>query len=68
MTTERRVENIVQLSDTLWQLNKHRVIGQIEGLSGAPVPEDCYQLIECSFRFGAVLMEKALSKGRRNNG
>lgn len=62
MTEEKRVDNIVNLSDTLWKLNKRRVLEQIEALSGAPVPEDCMELIECSFRFGAVLMEKAIRR------
>lgn len=61
----KRVENIVGISDTLWQLNRFTVLDQIEKLSGAPVPEDCMELIECSFRFGAVLMEKALSRSRK---
>lgn len=60
----KRAENIVGISDTLWQLNRYTVLQQIEKLSGAPVPEDCLELIECSFRFGAVLMEKALRKDR----
>lgn len=64
MTHERRIENIVGISDTLWQLNNQRVIGQIEALCGHPVPADCIELIECSFRFGAVLMEKAIGSRR----
>lgn len=63
----KRVENIVGISDTLWQLNRFTVLDQIEKLSGAPVPEDCMELIECSFRFGAVLMEKALSRSRKES-
>lgn len=62
MTEEKRVDNIVNLSDTLWKLNKRRVLEQIEALSGAPVPEECMELIECSFRFGAVLMERAIRR------
>lgn len=63
----KRVENIVGISDTLWQLNRFTVLDQIAKLSGAPVPEDCMELIECSFRFGAVLMEKALSRSRKES-
>lgn len=63
---DKRVENVVNISDTLWQLNRFNVIAQIEKLSGTPVPEDCMELIECSFRFGAVLMEKALTRGKKN--
>lgn len=65
---DRRVENIVNMSDTLWQLNRFTVLDQIAKLSGAPVPEDCMELIECSFRFGAVLMEKALRRSARKEG
>lgn len=63
---DKRVENVVNISDTLWQLNRFNVIAQIEKLSGTSVPEDCMELIECSFRFGAVLMEKALTRGKKN--
>lgn len=62
MTDKRRVENIVDMTDTLWQLNRSSVIAQIEKLSGAPVPKDCIGLIECSFRFGAIYMEKAIGR------
>jgi hypothetical protein len=62
MTEEKRVKNVINISDTLWQLNRFTVISQIEKLCGSPVPDDCLELIECSFRFGAVLMEKALGK------
>lgn len=68
MPEEKRVQNVVNISDTLWQLNKFTVISQIEKLSGQPVPDDCMELIECSFRFGAVLMEKALGKSARKEG
>lgn len=63
----QRTKNIVGISDTLWQLNRFMIIDQIAKLSGAPVPEDCLELIECSFRFGAVLMEKALSNSRKES-
>lgn len=61
----KRAETVVGISDTLWQLNRNKVIEQIEKLSGDPVPEECMKLIECSFRIGAVLMEKAIG-GNRN--
>lgn len=67
MTDAKRIKNVVGISETLWELNKFRVLEQIEVISGAPVPEDCYELIKCSFRLGAILMEKALGK-RANNG
>jgi len=67
MADAKRIKNVVGISETLWELNKFRVLKQIEMISGAPVPEDCYELIECSFRLGAVLMERALGK-RANNG
>lgn len=67
MADAKRIKNVVGISETLWELNKFRVLEQIEAISGAPVPEDCYELIECSFRLGAVLMERALGK-RANNG
>lgn len=64
MTEERRIENMVNITDTLWKLNKYRLFEQIETTSGVPVPEDCYELIEVSFRTGAALMGKALGKSR----
>lgn len=62
MTNTRRVENIIGISDTLWQLNKSKVIKFIAEESGQEVPEDCYELIERGFRYGAVIMEKAIKR------
>ena len=64
MTDERRVQNVVNITDTLWQLNKYRLMEQIRQMSGTEVPEACHELIEVSFRTGAALMEKALGKDR----
>ena len=68
MTTERRIENIVQLSDTLWQLNKSRRIAELEKLTKTKMPEDCMKLAEFFYRAGAVDMERANGKNWRNNG
>ena len=62
MTDERRVENVVSITDTLWQLNKYKLVKQIEKASGQTVPEDCYKFMEWCFRYGAMYMEKALGK------
>lgn len=64
MTEERRIDNVVGISDTLWKLNHNKVIKQIEQVSHGEVPEDCYKLIECAFRFGAVMMERAIGGPR----
>ena len=64
MTEERRMSNMVNITDTLWKLNKYRLMKQIRKMSGVEVPEDCYDLIEVSFRTGAALMGKALGKER----
>lgn len=64
MTDERRVENVVNITDTLWQLNRYKLFDYIAEQSGCEVPEGCYQLIEASFRCGAALMERALGKAR----
>lgn len=64
MTQERRVENVVGITDTLWQLNKYKLLDQIEQASGTKVPEECYELMEWCFRYGAMYMEKALGKER----
>lgn len=61
---ERRDKNIMGITDTLWKLNKYRLLDQIERMTGHPVPADCYGLIEVSFRSGAVLMERAIGKER----
>lgn len=62
MTNERRVENVVGITDTLWQLNKYKLMDYIAQSSGREVPEECYELIEVSFRTGAALMERALGR------
>lgn len=64
MTDERRVENVVNITDTLWQLNKYKLIEQIAYACDQEVPEDCYKLMEWCFRFGAMHMERALGKER----
>ena len=64
MTQERKVENVVNITDMLWRLNKYRLMEQIEQASGEEVPEECYKLMEWCFRFGAMWMEKAIGKNR----
>ena len=65
MSEERRTENVVNITNTLWQLNKYKLMDYIAQSSGREVPEECYELIEVSFRTGAALMERAL--GRASN-
>ena len=62
MTEERRMENVVNITDTLWQLNRYKLLDYIADQSGSEVPEECYKLIEVSFRTGAALMERALGR------
>ena len=64
MTQERKIENVVGITDTLWKLRKFELIQQIENASGEEVPEECYKLMEWCFRFGAMWMEKAIGKNR----
>ncbi len=64
MTEERRVDNVINITETLWQLNRYKLFDQIARMSGTNVSEDCYPLIEVSFRCGAALMEKAIG-GRK---
>lgn len=65
MTEKRRTENIVQLTDTIWEVNKYKILKKIEKDSGAPVPKDCHYLIEYCIRYGAVLMEQTVGKDWR---
>ena len=65
MTDERRIENVVNLTDTLWQLNRYTVIDQLEKASKCKIPEDCYEFMEWVYRYGAMHMEKALGKAAR---
>lgn len=62
MKDQRRIDNIVGLSDTLWTLNKWTVLDYFERTCGHPVPDECIPLIEQSFRIGSVMMEKAIGK------
>lgn len=64
MTEERRNQNIVDITDTLWKLNRYKLFDQVERMTGFPVPPECYELMECSFRSGAVLMQRAIGKER----
>ena len=64
MTDNRRIENIVNITDTLWTLNKTRVLGEIATCAKMDeIPQDCHKLVEAAFRFGATYMERAI--GRR---
>jgi hypothetical protein len=65
MTDKRRVENVVNITDTLWQLNKYKLIEQIAYASDQEVPEECYPLMEWCFRYGAMYMERAIGGERR---
>jgi hypothetical protein len=65
MTDNRRIENIVQLTDTIWQVNKDKILKDIEEWTGEPVPEACYKLIEFCVRRGCVLMEQTVGKNWR---
>ena len=64
MTDERRMKNVIDITETLWTLNKPKVLDQLKSLNGGyAVPDDCVKLIEYSFRTGAVYMERTI--GRR---
>lgn len=65
MADNRRIENIVQLTDTIWQVNKNKILKDIEEWTGEPVPEACYKLIEFCVRRGCVLMEQTVGKNWR---
>lgn len=65
MTDKRRIENVVQLTDTIWEVNKSKIINAIEKESGTPVSEDCMKLIEFCIRYGCVLMEQTVGKNWR---
>lgn len=58
---EKRTINIVNMTDTLWQLNRYKVLEQI-GKLGGEVPGECEMLVEAAFRFGAMYMEKAIGR------
>lgn len=62
MSDERRIENIVSITDTLWQLNKGKKIKGLEQLTGTAMPEDCMKLAEYFYRAGAVDMERAIGR------
>lgn len=66
MTDKRRIENVVQLTDTIWQVNKNKIVAEIEEWTGEPVPEDCMRLIEFCVRRGCVLMEQTVGKDWRS--
>lgn len=65
MTDKRRVDNVVGITNTLWALNKYRLLDYIEEKSHTPVPVECYDLIEVAFRCGAAMMESAIGRERR---
>lgn len=65
MADKRRIENIIQLTETIWSVNKNRLIDKIEEMTGGPVPEDCLTLMEFCFRNGCVAMEQTIGKDWR---
>jgi hypothetical protein len=66
MTNEERVNNVVKMTETLWNARRYDVLRGIEALDHRPVPEDCEKLIETAFRLGAVNMLRQLEHERRN--
>ena len=62
MTKARRVENLENLTGTLWEVYHNKVIRYIEEECGHAVPEDCIGLIERGFRYGAICMEKTIGR------
>lgn len=52
-------ERIIQMINTIWTLNRYKVIGDIAKVSECEVSRDCYGLIEAAFKFGAMYMEMA---------
>lgn len=66
MTDKRKIENVVQLTDTIWQVNKNKIVAEIEEWTGEPVPVDCMKLIEFCVRRGCVLMEQTVGKDWRS--
>ena len=60
MSDERRIENIVNITDTLWQLNRAKKVVGVEKLTGTKMPDDCMKLAEYFYRAGAVDMERAI--------
>lgn len=64
MSNERRIENIVNITDTLWQLNRAKKVEGVEKLTGTKMPKDCMKLAEYFYRAGAVDMERAIGGNR----
>ena len=60
MSDERRIENIVNITDTLWQLNRTKKVEGVEMLTGTKMPDDCMKLAEYFYRAGAVDMERTI--------
>lgn len=64
MSDERKIENIVNITETLWTLNKSKVLKELAACAKTDeIPEECHRLVEAAFRFGATYMERAI--GRR---
>ena len=64
MTEERREQNGVDLTETLWQARRYKVLDYMGEKAGTPVPEDCYELIHVAFRCGAAAMFGVIGKER----
>lgn len=64
MTKEGKTDLVVNMTDTLWQVNKYKFLDHIEQMSGVPVPEDLYKLVETAFRTGAAVMERTIGGAR----
>ena len=66
MTDERRIENVINITEAVWTLNRTKVLNELGRAAGQEIPAECEKLVEWAFRFGASYMERALGKGRKN--
>ena len=63
MSEERKIENIVNITETLWTLNKSKVLKELAVCAKTDeIPEECHRLVEAAFRFGATYMERAIRR------
>ena len=65
MADKRDFDKIYNLSETIWSVNKYRLIDSVARRTGKPVPEECIPLMAYCFKFGCMAMEQTVGRDWR---
>ena len=62
LNKDRRLELVIQLTETIWELKKYEIYKAIEQLNGAPIPDECKPLMEHTARLMSAHTMMVLNK------